>query len=110
MDAMPFHNILRQYSAILHQVYLSAVLSLHIDQGFLDPLINCLRLQRVLRGVKRTEGDASSQRLPITDDAMVVIFNIQYFQYSGSLLVLGSLLPSVFWLSSLCRVHRPQFG
>ena len=61
-----------QYSTI--KVYLSAVRSLHIDQGFPDPLVNCLRLQRVLRGVKRTQGDASSQRLPITDDVMVVIF------------------------------------
>ena len=61
-----------QYSTI--KVYLSAVRSLHIDQGFPDPLVECLRLQRVLRGVKRTQGDASSQRLPITDDVMIIIF------------------------------------
>jgi len=61
-----------QYSTI--KVYLSAVRSLHIDQGFPDPLVNCLRLQRVLRGVERTQGDASSQRLPITDNVLVVIF------------------------------------
>lgn len=44
-----------QYSTI--KVYLSAVRSLHVDQGFSDPLVNCLRLQRVLRGIKRTQGD-----------------------------------------------------
>jgi len=61
-----------QYSTI--KVYLSAVRSLHIDQDFPDPLIDCLRLRRVLRGVKQTQGDASSQWLPITDDVLVVIF------------------------------------
>lgn len=61
-----------QYSTI--KVYLSAVRSLHVDQGFSDPLVNCLRLQRVLRGIKRTQGDSSSQRLPITDEIMAVIF------------------------------------
>ena len=61
-----------QYSTI--KVYLSAVCSLHIEQGFPDPLLDCLRLQRVLLGVKRTQGDASSQRLPITDDVMAIIF------------------------------------
>jgi len=56
------------------KVYLPAVHSLHIDQGFPDPFVDCLRLQRVLRGVKRTQGNPSSQRLPITDDVMAVIF------------------------------------
>ena len=60
-----------QHSTI--KVYLSAVRSLHIEQGFSDPLVDCLRLQRVLRGIKRTQGDSSSLRLPITDDIMMVI-------------------------------------
>ena len=38
---------------ILHhssiKVYLSAVRSLHIDNGLPDPLVNCLQLQRLLR-------------------------------------------------------------
>jgi len=54
--------------------YLSATRALHIEQGFLDPLVGCLWLQRVLRGIKRTQGDSSSSRLPITDDIMMVIF------------------------------------
>ena len=61
-----------QHSTI--KVYLSAVRSLHIDQGFADLLVNCLRLRRVLRGIKRTQGDTSSLRLPVTDDIMAVIF------------------------------------
>ena len=56
------------------KVYLSAVRSLHIEQGFADPLLNCLRLQRVLRGIKRSQGGPSTSRLPITDHIMLVIF------------------------------------
>ena len=60
-----------QHSSI--KVYLSAVRSLHIEQGFPDPLLNCLRLQRVLRGVKRSQGSPVAQRLPITDSLLLVI-------------------------------------
>ena len=56
------------------KIYLSAIHSLHIEQGFADPLVDCLRLQRVLRGIKRTQGDTSSLRLPVTEDIMMVIF------------------------------------
>ena len=56
------------------KVYLPAVRSLHIEQGFPDPLVDCLWLQRVLRGIKGTLGDALSLRLPGTDDIMVAIF------------------------------------
>ena len=40
------------------KVYLSAVRSLHIDHGLPDPLVNCLRLQHLLRGIKRVQGPA----------------------------------------------------
>lgn len=57
------------------KVYLSAVRSLHIDLGFSDPLVNCLRLQRVVRGIKRVQGDSSANsRLPVTDTIMLVIY------------------------------------
>ena len=55
------------------KVYLSAVRSLHIDNGLPDPLVNCLQLQRLLRGVKRVQGPASRSRLPITIDLLKVI-------------------------------------
>ena len=61
-----------QHSSIM--VYLSGVRALHIEQGFSDPLANCLRLQRVVRGNKRSQGSSSSSRLPITDDLMLVIW------------------------------------
>ena len=41
---------------------------------FSNPLVDCLRLQRVLRGIKRTQGESSFSRLPVTDDIMMVIF------------------------------------
>ena len=56
------------------KVYLSGVRALHIDHRFPDPLINCLHLQRVVRGIKRCKGSSSSSRLPITDDLMLVIW------------------------------------
>lgn len=60
-----------QHSSI--KVYLSGIRALHIEQGFPDPLANCLRLQRVVRGIKRSQGSSSSSCLPITDDLMLVI-------------------------------------
>ena len=57
----------------LQHSYLSGVRALHIEQGFADPLHNCLRLQRVIRGIKRTQGSPSSSCLPITDNLMLVI-------------------------------------
>ena len=60
-----------QHSTI--KVYLSAVRSLHIEQGFADPLVDCLRL-RVLRGIERTQGDTSSLCLPVTADIMMEFF------------------------------------
>lgn len=61
-----------QHSSI--KVYLSAVRSLYIKQGFPDPLIDCVRPQLVVRGIKRSQGSANSQQLPMTDDILLVIF------------------------------------
>lgn len=55
------------------KVYLSAVRSLHIDYGFPDPLVNCLQLQRLLRGIKRHQGANRPQRQPVTAELMTVL-------------------------------------
>ena len=60
-----------QHSSI--KVYLSGIRALDIEQGFPDPLADCLRLQRVVRGIKRCQDTPSSTRLPITDDLMLII-------------------------------------
>ena len=46
---------------------------MHVEQGFPDPLLNCPRLQRVIRGIKRVQGSTRRERLPITDDIMLII-------------------------------------
>ena len=56
------------------KVYLSGIRALHIEQGFQDPLADCLRLQRVVRGIKRRQDTPSAARLPITDDIMLIIW------------------------------------
>ena len=55
------------------KVYLSGVRSLHIDNGLPDPLVNCLQLQRLLRGIKCVQGSSPSKHLPITIDLLKVI-------------------------------------
>ena len=52
------------------KVYLSAIRSLHIDQGFPDSLENCLQLQHLLRGIKRHQGSTFPQRQPVTAHLM----------------------------------------
>ena len=65
-------------------MYLSAVRSLHIDNGLPDPLFNCLQLQRELKGIKRVQGASPTKRLPITIDVMRVLQ--RFFLPDGALL------------------------
>ena len=67
-------GVLLLYVAYLHkqnlsyssvQVYLSVVRSLHIFQGFNNPLDGCLRLKQAIKAVHIEQGD-SRQKLPIT--------------------------------------------
>ena len=55
------------------KVHLNAVCSLPIDLGLPDPLVNCLQLQHLLRGIKRVQGSSPTKRLPITIDILRVI-------------------------------------
>lgn len=95
-----------QYSSIT--VYLSAVRALQIEQGFNDPLLNCLRLQRVLRGIKQSQGVVKRERLPITDQLMMVIvksldrhnFDHCMFWAACSLAYFGFLRASEFTVPS----------
>ena len=57
------------------KIYLSTVRSLHIDLGFPDPLVDCLQLQRVLHGIRRTQGSLGPSHLPTTDHHMLTIHN-----------------------------------
>ena len=92
-----------QHSSI--KVYSSGIRALHIEQGFPDPLANCLHLQRVVCGIKHSQGSSSFSCLPITDDLMLVIWRSLDLHLPDHL---GCLLLWVLWLSSCFRVHCPQ--
>ena len=75
------------------KVYLSAVRSPHVDQGFPDLLENCLRHQRVVREIKRSQGSLpANQRLPISSNILRLIH---------SALDLNSLDKRMFWAACL---------
>ena len=40
------------------KVHLSAVRSIHIDNGLSDPHVNCLQLQLLLRGIEHVQGSS----------------------------------------------------
>ena len=56
------------------KVDLSAVRALHTEQGYANPMSDCLRLQRVLKGIKRCQGASPDTRLPITPAILRSIF------------------------------------
>ena len=69
------------------KVYLSAIRSLHIEEGHPSPLVDCLRLQRVLRGIKRHQGSTRRQRQPITIELMHIIFqSLNFSDYNHTML------------------------
>ena len=57
-----------------NKVYLASVRSLHIQSGFANPLSNCLRLERVIRGIKRSQGISTREWLPV---ALTVVSRVQ---------------------------------
>ncbi len=68
------------------KVYLSAVRALHIKHGYSDPLVGCLRLQHVVKGIKRCKGSSANKRLPITPDIFTAIYRcLDYSVYDDVL-------------------------
>ena len=57
----------------LHHSSIKVYFSLHIDQGFPDPSVNCLQLQRLFRGIKRHQGSSLPQHQPLTAYLMRII-------------------------------------
>jgi len=63
-----------------------------LSRVFSDPLLNCLRLQQVIRGIKCYKGSPAAHRLPITDSILLVFHQV---------LDLSSYDHSMFWACSL---------
>ena len=57
-------------------VYLFGIHSLHIENGFANPRDNCLRLERVLPGMKRSQGVPKRERLPVTTAVLARILTV----------------------------------
>ena len=83
-----------RYSSI--KVYLSAVRSLHVDQGFTDPLENCLQLQRVIRGIKRSQGHCLPIHVYQSPATFSVLFILLWTSICLTMLCFGHL---VLWLT-----------
>lgn len=64
------------------RVYLSALRSLHIDEGYPTPCITTPRIKRMLRAMDIT-GVAPRQKLPITLDMLSKLFNFMPYGYDG---------------------------
>ena len=86
------------------------VRSLHVDQRFPDPLENCLRLQRVVRGIKRLQGSLpANPRLPISSIILRIIhsaldlksFDDHMFWAAWLLVYFGFLRSAEFTVPSL---------
>ena len=54
-------------------MYLSAIHFLHIDYGFLDPLSNCLQVQRLLQEIKQHQDSSSPQHQEVIADLMSLL-------------------------------------
>ena len=85
-------HLSRTLKASSIKVYLSGVRSMHIEHGFDNPLENCFRLERVLRGIKRLQGTGTKQSLPITTSILRKLHNI---------LNLDTYLDALFWADSV---------
>ena len=79
------------------KVYLCAVRSLHVDQGFPDPLENCLQFQRVVREIKRSEGALSSRpRLPVSSNLLRIIYSALNFNSFDDVMFWAACLLAYF--------------
>ena len=54
--------------------YLNYIRLLHLDNGFVNPLLNNFLLDSVKKGIKREKGLPSNQKLPITPSVLLDIY------------------------------------
>ena len=78
------------------KVYLSAVRSLRIERGYADPLKGCLRLQHVVKGIKRCKGSSLDRRLPITPHILRNLFSVLNLSNFDDLMFWGACCLAFF--------------
>ena len=87
------------------KVYLSAVRSLRIERGYADPLKGCLRLQHVVKGIKRCKGSSLDRRLPITPHILRNLFSRPLTTFQSLTL---RLTVAITRHQSKCALRRPR--
>ena len=108
------HTLLRFCSHLVDRmhhssikVYLSAVRSLHIYYGFPDPLVHCLQLQHLLRGIKHHQGSRQPQRQPVTEDLIHVIHRSVDLQNPNHIMLWAACCIGLFGLLSIPPLTHP---
>ena len=112
-------DVLLWYVAFLHReglrpgsvrVYISAVRSLHIEEGYGNPLEGCFRLQRALRALDITS-DGPHKKLPITLDILQAWYPLVPISYDGA--VIWAAMTMAFFgclrASEFC-IKTPRFN
>ncbi len=78
------------------KVYLYAVRNFHVENGLPNPLENCLQLQRLMRGIKRTYSSGPNHRLPITPTILRSFSCHLNFTYHDHLMIWAAMLLAFF--------------
>ena len=99
-------NLLQTIKASSIKACLAGVRSLHIENGFANPLSNCLRLEQVIRGIKRLQGISTRKRFPCYVDSPVPDMSSVKFRMLRRCFVLGSMLYQFFCLPSIWRISK----
>ena len=86
--------------------YLAAVRHLHIRSGYDLDLKKFLRLQLICRGIKRSQGDSTCIRLPITINYLKLFFPLLAIPTTtryDSIMVWAAMTLAFFWFPPLGR-------
>ena len=78
------------------KVYLYAVRNFHIEHGLPNPLQDCIQLQRLMRGIKRTFASGPNHRLPITPAILRSFATHLDFQHYDHLMIWAAMLLAFF--------------
>ena len=85
------------------RIFSSGIRALHTDQGFLDQLVDCLWLQRVVHDIKCCQDPLPSTRLLIMDELMLVIWQCLDLSLPDHQLLWGTSASWAHW-SSQCLI------